>query len=341
MQLSHTPEASRRLAYVDLAKCVALCLIIIAHTQWYVRVSFFDDMRLITFWICAGFTSRPDVNLKRKSRLIVNYFVMTAICMIVSVFYFKLPFSPFDLTGALYARFCLYPDPFAPGNTALMPLCNSVLWFLPALFTSYCLFKIIMMLRGFGRQAAACAVSIAIGSALTLLPFLLPWSADSAFIFAVFMCMGQWVRKYDLFRHVRLPLAIACLILYAVLAHFTGYINLSIRNYGNCWPLLLPTAFFGVLTLLLLCRYLENTWIARIAVEFNSQALFIFGMQLVFIGLADQWFGSAISDWKLRVGATVALCFIGGWLTGRLYNLIISVVKCLWFRTLTKNGSGF
>lgn len=338
---TYTDKAAKKhLAFVDLAKCFALCCIIVAHSQWFEWVSFLDDMRLVTFYICAGYTSRTDVNLIRKSSLLLNYALMTVLCALFAVFYSGMSFTLQDFWGALYARYSILNPAIFPDTIRFLPLYNSVLWFLPSLFVSYCLFKVIMRATGFYKQLFLCFLSLVIGTILCYQPYLLPWSADTAFVTAVFMCVGHWLRRYKVIERCNLAAALACFMVYAILSSVTGYINLSIRNYGNLWPMLLPTAVSGVMTLLILCKYFERTWLARLAVVFNSQALFIFGLQLVFMLLTDHWLAEWLPDWKLRVAAYIVVCFAGGYIIGVCYDALRRTLKELCIKILTKNGSG-
>lgn len=322
-ELSSTvAQSTKRLAFIDLAKCIALALIIVAHTQWEERVNFAENFRLAIFWICAGYTSKPDFSLRRKTKLLVSYAFMSVICLLYTWLYEHQPPTGTDIYGIFYARFCILQPPLSPENPPLLVLFNSVLWFLPALFTSYCVFKMIMMAKSLRCRLMLVLCSLAVGSLLTLQPYLLPWSADSAFVFAVFMCIGHWLRQYRVLQRIGWIGMIVCLAVYIVSQHFVGEINLSLRMFGNYWPLLLISATSGSMLLLGICRWLDDTWPARLAVAVNSESLYIFGLQLIFIRLTDEWLADYLPDWRIRVLTYIVVCFTCGYAIGRLLKLI-------------------
>lgn len=316
-------NSNRRIAFIDLAKCVALALIIVAHTQWEARVGYTDNFRLVLFWICAGYTSSSEVNLLKKSRLLVSYALMSVLCLLYSVFYAGHSFTLTDIFGIFYARFSMMRPPLSADNPCLLPLYNSVLWFLPALFTSYCVFKVIMKAKTLRNRLVMCAGSLVIGTVLCRQPYLLPWSADMAFIFAVFLCAGHWMRRYRLLSRMGIIGLLLCLPVYAFSSLAVGEINLSISDLGHYWPLLIVSAISGATLLMGICRLIDNTWVARMAVTLNSQALYIFGLQLVFISLTDDWLAVYMPDWRIRVLSYIVICFACGFAIGNLFKLIL------------------
>lgn len=313
-----------RIAYIDLAKCIATFLIIFAHTDItsYNLVYFSDSMRLFTFWICAGYTSRPDVIISRKTKLLVNYVVMTLVCVACSLWLFKIHVTSTDIFGLFYARFKMLSSPISAENPVLMPLCNSVLWFLPSFFVSYCFFKIIMKFRFWKGQALACLVSIVIATLLNLQPYLLPWGVDGAFLFAVYMCFGQWMRRYSFIESAGVKTLLICILVYAGVFILNGSTNMSTREYGSCWPLIVVGATAGVAALLILCRYLGNTWIGRLAMIFNSEALYIYGLQLVFLRISQLYIAPFLHSGVLTLITEMTLCFVGGYVVGKLFALV-------------------
>lgn len=314
--------AGRRLAFVDLAKCIAICWAIWSHTEAYYMMDMVDNIILPIFWICSGFTSRRDFKIRNKLKLIAYYFILSALCLLFAVFYAGKSLDANAVLGIFYARFMIYDAPLSASNPMLFSLYNGVLWFIPSLFTSYCVFRLLLKASTFRMQLVLCVASLCIAGALDFLPVLLPWSIDTAFVFAVFMCIGYWLRRYRIVERFGLEMALACLIIYLCLDRFTWLTNPSVRDYGLHWPSLMFTASFGVTSLLIFCKYLDRTWLARIAVAFDKEALFIFGLQLVFLKLITERTFGVIESWKLRIFIDIAGCFIGGYIVGKIYGAI-------------------
>lgn len=174
-----------RLFGVDMAKVIALVIVLLTHTELDYRVSFVDNMSLPVFWICAGYTTLSDISLRSKAvKLILPYFVMSLLCLAFAIFYRQEPFVWDNIVGILYARAFFYPLNPGVDNTFIMSVYNSVLWFLPSMFTAYCLYKCILKVRGVRMQALICAICLLVMYLLTYLPLLLPWSVDTAFLCA-------------------------------------------------------------------------------------------------------------------------------------------------------------
>ena len=320
-----------RIAYVDLAKCLALAGLIIGHTPDLRFVSFVDSMLLPVFWICSGYTTTGAVDLRRKLPLLGYYFLMAPVCLLFGIVAWHIPFSWTDIAGIFYGRVTLYAAPISEANPALMQYFCRVLWFLPSLFTSYCVFKVILMARTWIGQALMCVTSLIIATLLDMQPYLLPWSADTAFLFAVFMCFGRWMRRYELIERARFCDLLVSAAVFICLSPVTGFTNLSVRIYGALWPSLLVTATAGVYALLVLCRYLDRTWAAKVAVTLDRQALFIFGLQLIFLATNAEGLIGPVGQWWLSIPFALARCFAGAYIFGWAVRRVV--------RILTKSGT--
>lgn len=325
------PEISRgsrtRIAFVDLAKCIALCWVIWEHTEANYMMRIIDNVILPVFWVCSGYTTKYDFSLRSKTKLIAYYFALSFACVIYAVFYRHVTLTADDFWGILYARYCFYDAPASASNPCLLPIYNGVLWFVPSLFTTYCVYKLLLLGKSFRAQALLCILSLVIATFLDMLPILLPWSIDSAFVYAVFMCVGGWLRKYDVMSRASLAMTLAMVVLYLCLDRVTWTTNPSMRDYGLNWPSYILTASVGVTALLMLCRYLEHTWLARVAVWFDVEAIFIFGLQTIFLSWFVEITSGMFESWKVRVALDLAVCFVGGFIVGKIYRLITLVFR--------------
>lgn len=302
-------------------------MLLISHTEAHYLFSYFVIIWLPVFWFCAGYTSRKNFNLLSKSKLIGEYGWLTLFCLLFTLLYFREPVSFTDIWGALYGRNRVYAAPVSVTNPWLLGMNNGPLWFLPSLFTSYIVFKGILLAKTFRWQCALCLCSLLVATFLDRMPVLLPWSMDSAFVFAVIMCFGNWFRRYELFERGGLCLLIASAIVFSCLAPFVGPPNPSLRMFGNYWPAYVVAATAGVIAVLIICRWFENSVIGRIGIVVNSEALCIFGLQFIGIKLYYEWLGYLFTDWKIRILVCVIFCFAFGWLIGRIAKLIKQYLK--------------
>ena len=143
------------------------------------------------------------------------------------------------LLGLLYGRYTLYPPSIEP-NFPLLQSCGylSPLWFLPCIFLSYVLLEWYDHSR---RPYLIVMLSITVGIATPLLPILMPWSIEMAFVGFLLMLCGRWMRPLvikksekpdstDLFQWL---LGIGCAVLYGFVWWNDAPINMSLSQMGN------------------------------------------------------------------------------------------------------------
>lgn len=324
-QISSVSPGRKRILYVDVAKCVALIFIVVCHTEWSHMVSFVDNMALPVFWICSGFTSRSDFSIRRKARaLLVPYILLSAICLIFTLMITHAARCDEYIAGFLYSRWKIFAAPLSDANPPIMTMHNSVLWFLTSLFAAFCLLKIVFLTaRSFRAQVIALVLLILAQWGLLFLPVLLPWSLDTAPFVASLMLVGHWLREYRLLEKKKAwIIGLLCAAIYAVANRLCGPTNYSIREMGEVWPSAFVCGVSGTFVLLYQCRLAGDNAVTRFLSVLNSQALFIFGLQLVFIALSAFVTTRLPEISLLRMSATVVICFTGGFLTGRAYNKI-------------------
>lgn len=72
---------------------------------------------------------------------------------------------------------------------------------------------------------------------LANLKILLPWSMDLAFMTAIFLYIGNILKNYFLYKKTKVLLNISSatvfLLIYIYIIHTNGFINLSVKEYGN------------------------------------------------------------------------------------------------------------
>lgn len=320
-----------RVLFLDMARAIMLGFVILAHTEASFMSTFVTVALLPVFWLASGYLSSGRVDFRRKAlTLLVPYVVMTVLCFIFTMVYMGWPLNLHEVFGAFYARFVFRAAPPGPGNEPLMAFFNSVLWFLPSLFTAWCFFALLSRLRTLPLQLAGVAVCLALTYASTFLPVLLPWSLDTAPAFASVMIVGRWLRQYRLMelKYARWAMILAGTGLYVLFNYLVGPENTSIRDFGNSIWLWYPAAVSGGVVITTICRLFDNTTFCKVAAWFNNGALFIFGMQLVFIKFLEEtdafW---RVESWKIRAILVLILCFFGGKLLSFLYNLALRAPK--------------
>lgn len=318
----HTVRHGKRLYWLDMAKAFMLLPAILEHTEAGFLWDWCDSMVLAVFWMGAGYVSRPDFNIISKAKsLLLPYFVMSALCLIFLWTYVNEPFNQLQIEGVLYGRFKLWRDPLSELNPKLMTDMNSVLWYLPSFFLSYIVFKLLIKVKGLARNVGAIVICVVASWLMGMLPILLPWSLDTAPAFGSLIYCGRLIRLSEILKKRAVLLTFAGVVGYTVFNQLAGVTNISIGYFGNSIFYWYAAALCGATAFLALCSLCGESALSRGVAWFNRGALFIFGMQLVFTRLAQDFYAPyGIESWKIRAVIVLIFCFAGGKILSVLYS---------------------
>ena len=201
-----------REAWLDIAKCFCIVMIVISHTNIRIPVvTFLAGMFFIPlFFVSAGYTYRNKGEdfqtfvFDKAKRLLIPY----VICNVLLVGYFTVTggFSKPALLGMFYSRSML----MAPGsvwNMGLMNCLNAPTWFLTCLFLVYCIYYVIdCKCDDASKRRKLVLVAMVVGILLAnVSPVLLPWGLENALFFLGFVEAGRilkegglsWLRKNE------------------------------------------------------------------------------------------------------------------------------------------------
>lgn len=318
-------EGTRKL-WLDMARFLMLFPAILEHTETGYMWEPVDNMALAVFWMSAGMTSRPRFSIRRKAAaLLIPYLLMSLLCIAFTVWWEHEPFDFNMIEGVAYGRFKFWRGPLGADNPRLMCAYNGVLWYLPSFFLSYLVFALLIKVKGTAGNIAAVASCLLLTWLAGFLPVLLPWSLDTAPAFGAVIYMGRLLARSGITesRGLRLPavVCVGCAALYILFNRLTGITNISLGDFGRSVFLWFPAAVAGASALILLCRMAGNSFVNRVGSVLNRGALFVFGMQLVFYKLAEEWYSPMdIESWKVRTLIGLLFCFAGGKLLDWLYR---------------------
>ena len=245
LRKANSGRKSNREAWLDIAKCFCIVMIVISHTNIRIPVvTFLAGMFFIPlFFVSAGYTYRnkgesfKNFVLDKAKRLLIPYFI----CNILLVGYFTVTggFSKPALLGIFYSRSML----MAPGsewNMGLMNCLNAPTWFLTCLFLVYCIYYFIdCKFADTDKRRKVILIAMLIGIVLVKLsPVLLPWGLETALFFLGFVEAGRilkegsltWLRKNEwIYANVLIGFVIISYL------NVTGgnVVNVSINQYGH------------------------------------------------------------------------------------------------------------
>jgi len=272
-----------REAWLDIAKCFCIVLVVLSHTSIRIPVvTFLGGMFFIPlFFVAAGYTYRNKGEslkkfvLDKAKRLLIPYFV----CNVLLVVYFTVTggFSKPAVLGIFYSRSML----MAPGsvwNMGLMNCLNSPTWFLTCIFLAYCIYYVIdCKFSDAVTRRKAVLIAMAVGILLAKFsPVLLPWGMENALFFLGFMEAGRilkegglsWLRKNEwIYANFLIGFVIISYL------NVTGgkTVNVSIDQYGRSM-----IGYFAV--------GLSGSLLCMKAAELTEKYLKIFVKPLAFVG---------------------------------------------------------
>lgn len=272
---------NNNIKYIDITKGIGICLVICSHAC-YPLMSWASLFYIPVFFFISGYCSNHIIRLTDKFwKLILPYVFFTIIALV-----FSKSMTLKSILGALYARWSLFPTQDSK-NIYFLQAGNGPLWFLPSMFTAFCFYKYLQVLVSYKNIKISTNYIIIlyiIGSyVLSFLPFLLPWSLDTAPLFALFLYEGTIIRKHSILERLSITHVIILACLYALFRYYTWSVNLSIRYYGRSLFLLFPGASIGCILSLYFAKKIEKTKIALILSKIGRNSLSIFCIHWPFI----------------------------------------------------------
>lgn len=273
----------KRITYIDIAKCIALVLVVYSHTPGTQCQQYLGSFFIAAFFFCSGFTGGTSSTWltherKRVRRILVPYLFFSLLIVILSKHH-----SLTDFIGILYSRYCLYPLG-AKSNIFFLQAGNAPLWFLTAMFVSDAVYYALVRKFDVRGRSVKFVVLLCLSVAMIAmkhLPVLLPWSLDTMPFFVLCMIAGHISKKYNLFNRPLTWYGIVALALYAALCTLNGSCNLSIREYGQSSLLCFICGKSGTIMLIAFSKLWERIILGRALAFVGTHTLTIFSLQIV------------------------------------------------------------
>lgn len=276
-----------RLDWVDRLKGLLIILVVAGHavgsaehfTDGVTRDILHFSFKAIylfhmpAFFVLAGFLFREmpwREFLRRKfRRLVVPYLIFGIISIVIFIGMVGW-FSPAGSTDSYYrndyaaitwwqmAGSLLYGASL-PGTDGFR--CNSVLWFLPCLFTCNVLLRVLT--KWCSRWLLA-LLSIAL---VPLYVFVirmgmpsLPWGLSRLFVYLPFALLGWMLPRklsFDRWHWLLMPVA------YLIACHWSPYDGILFDNYVK-WPVVMLMGVFGTTAACVLANWIRLDWLAKL-----------------------------------------------------------------------------
>ncbi len=285
-------EARPNFKYMDVARGLALSLVIISHANGLNLYLIFYYIQI--FFIISGYVYRPGrsygENIKKKAvRLLVPYFGYSALLW---TFYAVIRRNADEvlhsLFGVLYSRFYFYKVGLREDPVSLLDIANGAMWYLTAFFVTALLFHLIVdkCLANWKLTVAWSVALLVISMALNELPILLPWSIDIVGVTTVLMLVGAWMRKVEFFeKKENFWMVAGMLLIYLGTATFNGYLNTSVRIYGKFDSLSVPFYMIVSVSGSVLCiwvsKWIQNLKIGKLLAYLGTHSMELICVHMV------------------------------------------------------------
>jgi len=132
-------EAKAKYQYMDVARGLALLLVMISHAHGLSSFLIFYYIQI--FFIISGYIYKPGRsygdNIRRKAkRLLVPYFGYSALLWCAYALIRRdMGEMKQSLFGIFYSRFCLYKNATHTENVYLLDIANGAMWYLSAVLS--------------------------------------------------------------------------------------------------------------------------------------------------------------------------------------------------------------
>ena len=279
---SNKEQARARLTYIDIAKAIGLCLVILSHTVCPRLMFLALGCFVPVFFVASGYTTKT-IELKKKAKRLLLPYALFSIALvglfILKQVYFGSTHEGIleNIGGILYSRYAIYPLG-AENNIVLMQAGNAPMWFLTSMFMAYVALKPLLAWPKL-REGVICLYLITTWL-LSKLPVLLPWSLDTAFFMALFIYAGIVCRNTTILESKKWWLWIGLVIGYGVTTYLNGYENLSVREYGNSIVLSLIAGILGSVLIMKGSMWLSKHKIGKSLARIGQYSLTIFCVQM-------------------------------------------------------------
>ncbi|MCI5874655.1 MAG: acyltransferase [Clostridiales bacterium] len=338
-------EARPNFKYMDVARGLALSLVIISHANGLNLYLIFYYIQI--FFIISGYVYRPGrsygENIKKKAvRLLVPYFGYSALLW---TFYAIIRRNADEvlhsLFGVLYSRFYFYKVGLREDPVSLLDIANGAMWYLTAFFVTALLFHLIVdkCLANWKITVAWSVALLLISMGLNELPILLPWSLDIVGVTTVLMLIGAWMRKVEFFeKKENFWMVAGMLLIYLGTATFNGYLNTSVRIYGKFDSLSVPFYMIVSVSGSVLCiwvsKWIQNLKIGKLLAYLGTHSMELICVHMVVLEVFEivamrlfdvhAFAGIAMVLYQaVRITVAVLTSLFAGWIIALLKQKLI------------------
>lgn len=246
-----------RIPWIDFARGLTMFFVIWSHTLLYRNIpgKYLTAGYIGVFFFITGYLMQNKkiskktgiiIIKKQVKKLLIPYTLVSIILILISGFWsyiangYIIKQDIINFFGMFYGRLFLSIRQDMP-QIVFLGASNAALWFLPAMFLSSLLYLVLRITK-FPYIIFLISIFICCGIVFTFSPVLLPWSLDTAPIFAVVMFSAKLYQNYEkLSSKLRKIFLIPITLIYIACVDFGGgksFIKyLWLKRYCQCNPI--------------------------------------------------------------------------------------------------------
>lgn len=305
-------KKKKHMEWITMLKCICIIFVLMMHGYFYIPgISEFAGMFYVPcFFVVAGYTCKWEQAVhfcafmkKKIKRLLVPYFICNALLFLIFLGKDVMAGqvitkdSFFPLLGILYSRYTLQL-PVTESSQVFLVNANSPMWFLTAMFVTYGLFSLSVMYAGRNRnkRRAVFFLNLAVGLLLHYYcPVLLPWSLDTAPVFAAMMLLGNELKHRKILEFFAAKRSHELIFLASLILLFlwNGSSNVSVGDFGRMASVGIFLGIGSSLWIMILGRRASNVsfpaiflWIGNSTMPLMCLHMFVFEVIKTALGTA-------------------------------------------------------
>lgn len=335
---------------MDVAKGIGIILVLLGHSCGIPLASaYVNSFYMAMFFVVAGYVWHPSDKgygqtiARRLKRILIPYFGYNG--LLFAYFVARQILAGVigghetataaeylqAIIGVFYSRNFLWVG--REENIYFFKLLNDPVWFLTAMCTASLIFYGIVdkCLKSRKNCVLISAILLGVTMVMSHLPILLPWSLDSAPLYAWYMLCGALLGRTGFFEKKHsapqwIGMAAAWL-LSVMLQNWNGTANMSVRVYGSHGAASVPAIAFiglaGSVMFVYLSRLLCSLKIVERALSYvgrNSLVIMALHMAVFSVvgAILDKFMDLSAVYFTLYIMITLMICLLIGELEGRL-----------------------
>lgn len=327
----------KRIDWIDIAKGIAIILMIIGHTKLLPKslISLIFSFHMPLFIVLSGVTFKiPNnkenikINIKKYvKRLLIPYIITVFICFFIHIIQtnnlFNFKFLIKDaVKWFLWGNGCAYTF-FGHNFEGIGPA-----WFLITLFFSKILFDYInLYLKDKNNKMVVFSFLLLLGLEIGMVSWL-PQGFDLVLVFLFYLYIGYWYQNE--FKHFRINKAICFVVAFLIWTICLGFklnIELAMRNYPYS-ILSVVESLCGCYCVIELCKIIADIkWLKKV---------FSFIGELSLIILCIHSIEQFLIDWQVIKINIFIICIIRV-ILNILLAVLVYYIKCLIINSYNKN----